>query len=150
MCRLCNWLRGKKLQVSISVKSQHKARRTSDLQCYFVTESFPYVPHTCYLRPGCRPNAGNCARYARLRVCCCDYVTAKKCKYSQLLTIHFSVYSIPLIGTALQPCKQKPNLRNLATATLCTIIPALEITQDAKDRSQRLIAWVITRLMQCH
>lgn len=43
-------------------------------------ESFPYVPHTCYLRPGCSPNAGNCARYARLRVCCCDYFTAKKWK----------------------------------------------------------------------
>jgi len=71
---------GNNYRYRISVKSQHKARRTCDLQCYFVTESFPYVPHTCYLRPGCRPNAGNCARYARLRVCCCDYFTAKKCK----------------------------------------------------------------------
>lgn len=45
-----------------------------------VAEWFPYVPHTCYLRPGCSPIAGNCARYARLRVCCCEAVTAAKCE----------------------------------------------------------------------
>ncbi|PNF14129.1 hypothetical protein B7P43_G01071 [Cryptotermes secundus] len=48
------------------------------------SEWFPYVPHTCYLRPGCRPIAGNCAEYARLRVCCCDYITATKCEYNKL------------------------------------------------------------------
>jgi hypothetical protein len=47
-------------------------------------ERFPYVPHTCYLRPGCRPNAGNCAEYARLRVCCCDNITATKWKSQAL------------------------------------------------------------------
>jgi hypothetical protein len=106
MCRLLQLAtRGKNYRYRTSVKSQHKARRTCDLQCYFVAESFPYVPHTCYLRPACRPKAGDCAQYARLRACCCDYLTAKKCKYSQLLTTHFSVYTIPLTGTALQPCE---------------------------------------------
>ena len=60
-------------------------------------------------------------------MCCCDSVTAKKCKYSQLLTIHFSAYTIHLIGTALQPYIQEQKLRNWATATLCAIFPALEI-----------------------
>jgi len=39
----------------------------------------------------------------------------------------FSVHTIPLIGTALQRWKQKPKLRNWATASLCAIIAALEL-----------------------
>jgi hypothetical protein len=48
-------------------------------------EWFPYVPHTCYLRPGCKPNAGDCAQYARLRICCCDKITAIKWKSQAVL-----------------------------------------------------------------
>ncbi|KDR23926.1 uncharacterized protein LOC110831749 [Zootermopsis nevadensis] len=55
-------------------------------------EWFPYVPHTCYLRPGCSPIAGNCARYARLRVCCCEAVTAAKWKSEAgLLTMSWRI-----------------------------------------------------------
>lgn len=56
-------------------------------------EWFPYVPHTCYLRPGCRPIAGNCAQYARLRVCCCDYIMATKWKsQASLPTLSWRMY----------------------------------------------------------
>ncbi|KPI95287.1 hypothetical protein RR46_08746 [Papilio xuthus] len=38
----------------------------------FLREPFPWLPHTCYVGPGrCRPLAHDCARYARLRDCCC-------------------------------------------------------------------------------
>ncbi|PSN47177.1 hypothetical protein C0J52_14720, partial [Blattella germanica] len=43
-------------------------------------EKFPYVPHTCYLKPDCRPLAGDCSMYTRLRVCCCDRFVAEKWK----------------------------------------------------------------------
>lgn len=33
----------------------------------------PYIPHTCYLgRKLCRPIAGHCDEYTKIRKCCCD------------------------------------------------------------------------------
>ncbi|XP_049877616.1 uncharacterized protein LOC126374887 [Pectinophora gossypiella] len=38
----------------------------------FFPEPFPWLPHTCYMgRSRCKPLAHDCARYTRLRDCCC-------------------------------------------------------------------------------
>lgn len=47
----------------------------------FLREPFPWLPHTCYVGPGrCRPLAPDCARYARLRDCCCLHRLAHRCR----------------------------------------------------------------------
>ncbi|KAL4704527.1 hypothetical protein ACJJTC_002141 [Scirpophaga incertulas] len=44
-------------------------------------EPLPWLPHTCYAGPRrCRPLAPDCARYARLRDCCCMRRLALKWK----------------------------------------------------------------------
>ncbi|KAJ2942118.1 hypothetical protein O0L34_g11034 [Tuta absoluta] len=47
----------------------------------YVPEPFPWLPHTCYMGPArCRPLAHDCARYARLRDCCCYKQLANRWK----------------------------------------------------------------------
>ncbi|XP_004924079.1 uncharacterized protein LOC101739255 [Bombyx mori] len=47
----------------------------------FLPEPFPWLPHTCYVGPNrCRPLAHDCARYARLRDCCCYRKLAERWK----------------------------------------------------------------------
>ncbi|XP_018915878.2 uncharacterized protein [Bemisia tabaci] len=47
-------------------------------------EVFPYVPHTCYVRPHsrplCRTVVAHCGDFARLVLCCCHRVLADKWK----------------------------------------------------------------------
>ncbi|XP_069677850.1 uncharacterized protein [Periplaneta americana] len=65
-------------------------------------ESFPYVPHTCYLKPDCVPRAGDCDRYARLRFCCCDYYTGSKWKsQGTLLASSGKIFLLCLVGVLI-------------------------------------------------
>ncbi|KAJ8983115.1 hypothetical protein NQ317_001859 [Molorchus minor] len=44
-------------------------------------EALPYIPHTCYLgKQLCSPVIGDCAKYSRLRTCCCDKYVFEKWK----------------------------------------------------------------------
>ncbi|KAJ0173867.1 hypothetical protein K1T71_011016 [Dendrolimus kikuchii] len=47
----------------------------------FIREPFPWLPHTCYMGPyRCKPLANDCARYTRLRDCCCYRKLAERWK----------------------------------------------------------------------
>ncbi|KPJ17686.1 hypothetical protein RR48_07170 [Papilio machaon] len=53
----------------------------------FLREPFPWLPHTCYVGPGrCRPLAHDCARYTRLRDCCCLRRLAHRCPGEGILS----------------------------------------------------------------
>ncbi|XP_061721647.1 uncharacterized protein LOC133528319 [Cydia pomonella] len=44
-------------------------------------EPFPWLPHTCYMGPGrCKPLMHDCAKYKRIRDCCCYRKLAERWK----------------------------------------------------------------------
>ncbi|GBP12875.1 hypothetical protein EVAR_6184_1 [Eumeta japonica] len=74
----------------------------------YLREPMPWLPHTCYVGAEiCRPVAGDCARYARLRDCCCLQQLAAKWK------------DILLSGRAEQPISTS---RLLLTAALAVLL----------------------------
>ncbi|KAI5632616.1 hypothetical protein NE865_14666 [Phthorimaea operculella] len=64
----------------------------------YVPERFPWLPHTCYMGPArCKPLAHDCARYARLRDCCCYKQLAKRWKGILSKSTRFGVSGASLL-----------------------------------------------------